>query len=609
MTQTHLDGPGLRGALITAADHVQRHRADLNRINVFPVPDGDTGTNFALTVASIADRLRANRDASVAAVAREAAEAGILGARGNCGMILSHFLLGFSEGVGARVRLSTAEFVQVLRSAVEHVYRALERPVEGTMLTVMRAIAEEGERAESADYASLFTRLLAEAREALASTPRLLPALARAGVVDAGAKGFVHLLEGIAAFLSGDPLVALDEVPDYAGVDGDAMAAGAVEYPAESEQYRFCTEGLVRGPLIPPEDVVRAVLRERGDSLVVIRSGEILKVHVHTDHPDEVFDYLRGCGELVTHKAEDMRVQHAAVERARAGHLTLARRPLSVVSDTACDLPDEVVRAHGMHLVPLSLVYPDGAVRDRLDVTATQFVERLRRGEHPSTSQPTPGAFLEGFRAAGEEGEAVVAVLLSGALSGTLASAQVATRQRHAGDAPVHLVDSRGASLLQGLLTLKAAELGEAGWEPGDIAAELGRIRERSGLMLTVDTFERLLASGRVGRGRAWLGGILDIKPILGLDTTGKVVPIDKVRGRRNVLPRMMELLEKAVPASVKRVRFGIVHVACPEIVDEVTAAIRARWGDRDIVSAPATPIIATHVGEGAWGVAHMIED
>jgi DegV family protein with EDD domain len=606
MSQTHIDGPGLRGALITAADHVQRHRADLNRINVYPVPDGDTGTNFSLTVSSIAERLRANRDASVALVARDAAQAGILGARGNCGMIFSHFLLGFSDGVGERARLSVREFVEALRTAVEHVYRALERPVEGTMLTVMRAIADEGERADAVDFGALFERLLAQAREALALTPKLLPALARAGVVDAGAKGFVHLLEGIAAFLCGDPLVPAAEVPDYSA---GTMAAGAVDYPLAEETYRFCTEALVRGPALPDADAIRAVLRERGDSLVVIRAEGLLKVHVHTDEPEGVFDYLRGLGELATHKAEDMRVQHAAVERARAGHLTLARRPVTVVSDTACDLPEEVVRAHGMHLVPLSLVYPDGAVRDRLDVTAEQFVERLRQGEHPSTSQPTPGAFLEVFRQAAEEGEAVVAVTLGSALSGTFASAEAARRQRGEEETPVHLVDSRGASLLQGLMALKAAELGEAGWEPERIVAELTRIRDRSGLLLTVDTFDRLLASGRVGRGRAWLGGILDIKPILALDGGGKVVPEDKVRGRRNVLPRMLEVLERKVPRTVKKVRFGVPYVACPEVVEEVTAAIRARYGNREVLSNPATPIIATHVGEGAWGIAYLVED
>lgn len=606
MKITHLDGHGLRGALISASDYVQRNRAELNRINVFPVPDGDTGTNLALTVASIADRLRPTSHDSVAEVARTAAEAAIMGARGNCGMILSHFLLGFSDGIGGRARLSVGEFAEVLRGAVEHVYRALERPMEGTMLTVMRAIAEEAERLEASDYVVLFERLLVRAREALARTPELLPALGAAGVVDAGAKGFVHILEGFSAFISGDPLVALDEVPVY---DAEPLVAAQVEYPSASERFRFCTEALVRGPGMPDSDSIRAVLRERGDSLVVIRSEELLKVHIHTDEPEEVFAYLRSLGVLATHKAEDMQAQHAAVERAAAGHMQLARRPVAVLADTACDLPDEVVRAHGIQLVPLNLIFEEQVLRDRFDITADQFAERLKQGAHPSTSQPSPAAFLEGFRRAGEEGEAVVAVLLSSGLSGTFASAQAAAKQRPDGEAPVHLVDSRAGSLLQGLMALRAAELGERAWEPERIVAELNRIRERSGVLVTLDTFERALASGRVGRGRAWLGGLLDIKPVLDVDREGKLVPVARTRGRRNLVAKVMEIVESRVPRSVKNVRFGVMHVACPEMVDEVSREIRARYGDREILAAPMSPILGTHAGEGAWGVSYLVED
>ncbi len=607
MNVTHLDGTRLRGALVASAEYVQRHRADLNRINVFPVPDGDTGTNLALTVASIADRLRASREDGVGAVAKEAAEAGIMGARGNCGMILSHFFLGFSNAAGDRARLSVGEFAEVLREAVEHVYRALERPVEGTMLTVMRAVAEEAERMETSDFVVLFERMLVRAREALARTPELLPALAAAGVVDAGAKGFVHLLEGISAFLSGDPLVPLESVPVY---DAEPLAAAQADYPSESERFRFCTEALVRGRAIPEADAVRAVLRERGDSLVVIRSGELLKVHVHTDEPEEVFAYLRTLGELATHKAEDMQAQHAVMGRAAAaGHVSLARRPISIVADTACDLPEEIVRAHGLHLVPLNLIFDDKVLRDRFDITAEAFAERLKQGAHPSTSQPAPAAFLEGFRRAAEEGESVVAVLLSSALSGTHASALAAARQRPEGEAPVHLVDSRGGSLLQGLMALRAAELGEAGWEPERIVAELNRNRERSGILVTLDTFERALASGRVGRGRAWLGSLLDIKPVLDVDREGKLVPVAKTRGRKNVVAKMLEIVEERVPRDVRSVRFGVVHVACPEILDEVTRELRARWGNREVICAPMSPILATHAGEGAWGIAYLVED
>jgi DegV family protein with EDD domain len=280
-----------------------------------------------------------------------------------------------------------------------------------------------------------------------------------------------------------------------------------------------------------------------------------------------------------------------------------------VVADTACDLPEEIVRAHGMHLVPLNLIFGDQVLRDRFDITAEAFAERLKEGAHPSTSQPAPAAFLEGFRRAAEEGENIVAVLLSSALSGTYASAQAAARQRPDGEAPVHLVDSRGGSLLQGLMALRAAELGERGWEPERIVAELGRIRERSGILVALDTFERALASGRVGRGRAWLGSLLDIKPVLDVDREGKLVPIAKTRGRRNVVAKVLEVVEQRVPRDVREVRFGVMHVACPEILDEVSRELRARYGNREIVTAPMSPILGTHAGEGAWGVAYLVED
>jgi DegV family protein with EDD domain len=342
----------------------------------------------------------------------------------------------------------------------------------------------------------------------------------------------------------------------------------------------------------------------------VIRAAGLLKVHIHTDEPEAVFTYLRTLGDLATHKAEDMQAQHATVERAAAGHVTLARRPVAIVSDTSCDLPDEVVRAHGIHLVPLNLVYEDRVLRDRLDITAQDFAERLKAGEHPGTSQPAPAAFMEGFRRAAEEGEAVIAVLLSSALSGTYASAQAAAKQRGEGEVPVHLFDSLGGSLLQGFLTLKASELGELGWEPPRILAELGRLRKQSGFFISLDTFERALASGRIGRGRAWLGSLLDIKPVLDVDKAGKLAPIAKVRGRKAVLPKMIEILEARVPKTVKTVRFGVMHIAAAEAAAEAAREIRARWGkDVDIMTVPGTPVFGTHAGEGAWGIGYMIDD
>lgn len=605
MQIAYVDGPRFRRSLLAACGYAELRRQDLNRINVFPVPDGDTGTNLALTVRAIAEQLRSNADRDVGAVARSAAEASVLGARGNCGMMLSHFLLGFAERVGTAERISTHDFGCALASGVERLTGALERPVEGTMLTVMRDTAEAAHETRTDDFLPFLERILAVARTSLARTPDLLPALRKAGVVDAGAKGFVSLLEGVVLFVHGDPLVAAPESADSAA---DAAAVAAVDYPTESETYRFCTEALVRGTDLPDRDQVRARLQGLGDSLIVIRADGLLKLHIHTDDPEAVFRYLRSVGTLTAHKAEDMRAQHEVVERAAAsGHLTLARRPVSVVMDSSGDVPDDVRRQHGIHVVPLMLMEGERALRDRVDITAEQFHRRMQDGGPlPTTSQPPPGAFVEAYRAAAQDGETVLSVVLGSALSGTYTSARTAATA--VPDADVRVFDSRAASALLGLLALKAAELGEAGVAPEEILEQLERIRDRSGIVFTVDTFDRLLASGRVGKGRAFLGSLLNVKPILGLSRDGKVIPVGKVMGRERLLPAVLDLLAQEIPEG-HPVRFGLVHVACPEVIEGVAGALRARFGDVDVWTLPATPVIATHTGPGAWAVAYLVED
>jgi DegV family protein with EDD domain len=605
----YLDGPRLRRALLAACEHARRQRAELNRINVFPVPDGDTGTNLALTVQAVADHLRHVDDPDVHRVAAVAAEGAVLGARGNCGMMLSHFLLGFADSLDGRRRMDTAQFGAAMDDGFTKLYAAIERPVEGTILTVMRDVVASARGWRGDDFVPLVAELVGAGRRSLASTPELLPALKKAGVVDAGAKGFVSLLEGVHLLLQGD-IDASGAAEE--GAAGDDVAA-RTEYPSPEEHFRYCTEALVRGASLPTQEEVREALRDVGDSLIVVRASGVLKVHVHTDDPERVFEYLRELGKLVTHKAEDMHVQHAVVDRAaaagRGGHVLLARRPVSVVTDSACDLSEDVVRAHGIHVAPMTLVEGDRTYRDGIDITAAEFHERLRsQGALPTTSQPTPQAFLDTFALAFEEGETVVGVLVGSTLSGTLGSAEAAASRVHRG--PVHLVDSLAASLLQGLLVLKAVELAELGRRPEEIERELERVRGQSGLLFTVATLDRLIASGRVSRGQALVGRMLDLKPILGLQPDGTVTSFGRAIGGERARVALLRSMRKAIPESVRAVRFGIVHVGVPELAARIEVELRSTYGrDREVLIAPATPVIATHLGIGAWGVAYMVED
>jgi hypothetical protein len=600
----YIDGPRLRRALIAGCQWAQQQRGELNRINVFPVPDGDTGTNLYLTVQVITDHLEKSTERAVGMVAHQAAQAAVLGARGNCGMMLSHFLLGFARSLEGRTRADASDFGGALEAGVQNLSEALDAPVEGTILTVMRDTARAVSGAHIEDIAPLAEHMLHRAHDSLERTPELLPVLSAAGVVDAGAKGFVSLLEGAVMFLRGDSVAAEPGADLVAG----APVVASIEYPDRAEQYRFCTEGLVRGNDLPDQAEVRDSLRSRGDSLIVIRSDDVLKVHIHTDEPDEVFSYLKGLGDLVTHKAEDMRAQYDAVGRASASHLALARRPVGILTDSAADLPEEIVRAHGIQVVPMMLVDGGEVYRDGVDVTAERFHKMLASQERlPTTSQPPPGSFLEGFQRAAADAEQVVGVILSSGLSGAYQSAEAALSQEP--DLPIHLADSRGASLLQGLLVLKATELAELAVPADEIVKELARIRDQSGILFTIETFDRLLASGRVSRSKAFFGTLLNLKPILAIDREGKVVPRATAIGRKRVILALLDAMAEDMGRVPETVRFGIIHVGIPEIVFEVRELLVARYGSVEILNAPVTPVLATHLGIGAWGLAYMVED
>jgi DegV family protein with EDD domain len=594
----YVDGPRLARSIFAAADWVTAGRDEINRINVFPVPDGDTGTNFSLTLRAVADALRALGDASLPDTTRTMARAAVLGARGNSGMMLAHFLLGFSESLGDRPRAAAADIAAAVRAGSSRLYTSLDDPREGTILTVAREAAEAAERAavDSPDIAEFMRRLLEEGEAALARTPQLMAALREAGVVDAGGKGFVRMLEGVVRYIDGDPILAVAETE----LERAEMPAALVEVAAERD-FQFCTEVLVRGEHLPPANEVRAAMHGFGGSVVVAAAGDILKVHVHTDSPEAVFSFAARWGRVETTKADDMRAQHR-----RLAHPE--RRPVALVADSSADLPDPVLDRHHIALVPLQVMFGDETFRDRVELKPEEFYRRLRGARDlPTTSQPTPADFVRVLRDARAEADEVVAVLLSAALSGTFASAQAAVRA--AGISGVQLVDSRSASLGLGMLTLRGAELAESGWSGVRIARELERLRGQSGMLLTVDRYDNLLRSGRVSRGKAWLAGMLDVKPILSLDASGRVIPVDRVRGREQVVPRVLALLERRLTPRPKVVRFGVAHAEAPDMAERVRNALVAAYQPRECFVTLATGVLATHVGPGAWAIFYQVED
>lgn len=317
-----IDGKLFRDALISGANNIEKNRKKVDALNVFPVPDGDTGTNMSMTFGAAKREIELLDDnISVEETAKKTSGALLRGARGNSGVILSLLFRGMSKGFGGVVDAQAKDLVKALNEGVEAAYKAVMKPTEGTILTVARVGAEKAEEKflENPEIAiiDLWDVMLEGAQKALEETPEMLPVLKKAGVVDAGGKGLVLIYEGMSQVFHGGEMVQGDE-PEVTVEDFEV----AIEHDAAGEfdgeiTFTYCTEFIVvKDPQKASALSLRAYLEAMGDSVVVVEDDDIIKVHVHTDHPGKAFEKGLEMGYLINMKVDNMREQHANKKRA-----------------------------------------------------------------------------------------------------------------------------------------------------------------------------------------------------------------------------------------------------------------------------------------------------
>lgn len=593
----YCDGSRLRRALMAAAAQVARDRDELDRINVFPVPDGDTGTNLALTLRSVAEAVGPLERAPLHEVADAAARASLLGARGNSGMILSYFLLGFARHLGRRVRAGAREVADAVLASARSLGEALEAPREGTILTVVREAATSGRSRvdQEEDLYGWLREMRGAARRSLDRTREMLPSLREAGVVDAGAKGFVEMLEGVSSLVDlGSTRSGPSDVADLMPAGPGAVTMGH----AVDGEGRFCVQMTVEASQLPSSEELRRRLSALGTSLIVVRSGDLARIHVHADEPDAVEAVLAPLGTLVATRVEDT--------RGPEGEATV--RSGLVVTDSSADLPSSWVREKGVEVVPLRLIFGDRTYLDGRDLDAEAVLRLLRDPDapQPTTSQPPSADFEQAFRRTLDAGaDKYLGIFLSAAVSGTFAAARAAARAVN-GDRGV-LVDSRSGSLGLGLLVIRAVELLEEGLSVDEVAEELERVRSRSNLVFTVDKIDWLLRSGRLGRGQAWIARLMGIIPVLQMDPAGNVVPRARVRGHEAAREEIFRALDEGL-AGARRYRIGVVHAGVPDLAETLEREVRERYDPVETYCRPITAVLAAHAGPGAWGIAYQVE-
>lgn len=316
-----ISGAMLRDAFISGANNISSNRKQVDALNVFPVPDGDTGTNMSMTMTAAKRELLLHAESTNAGdVAHAAAAALLRGARGNSGVILSLLFRGFSKGLHGKSAATAEDLAQALEIGVDAAYKAVMKPTEGTILTVARESAQEARAAVTADPAisviELWSTVVATAKESLAMTPELLPVLKKAGVVDAGGKGLLVIFEGMDfVFQGGGILPDSQQTAETVEMPSERNAAG--EYEGEIT-FTYCTEFIVIKDERASALSLRAYLESIGDSVVVVEDDDIIKCHVHTDNPGNAMQKGLESGQLSNMKIENMREQHASQKKSVA---------------------------------------------------------------------------------------------------------------------------------------------------------------------------------------------------------------------------------------------------------------------------------------------------
>ncbi len=322
VTDVHaLDGEDLKGMVHAALLWLRQHQEAINTLNVFPVPDGDTGTNMTLTMDSAWKEIADEQENHVGRMASKLAHGALMGARGNSGVILSQIWRGFARGLDEKMQMNVDDLARAMRAAADTAYKGVVKPVEGTILTVVREVAEEVEEAtdETDDVSEVFERMLQRAKAAEARTPALLPVLREAGVVDSGGQGLVVILEGMWRHLNGLPLSESDRLERVVDLEtAPAHPHGPGELHFDSD-YPYDVQFVIVGQQMDIEEI-RANIEAMGDCPLTVGDSETIKVHVHVPDPGVPISYGAKCGSLRDVVVEDMQAQYQEFISGRDEH-------------------------------------------------------------------------------------------------------------------------------------------------------------------------------------------------------------------------------------------------------------------------------------------------
>ncbi len=589
-----IDGRHLYYTFLAGAKGILQNQVALNKINVFPVKDKDTGTNLASTVRSIVENVQSDR--SFANTAGVIAEAALMGARGNSGVIFAQFLCGLSLETNNRHVLNFSEFAEVVRKSVQHMYQAVANPVEGTMLTVMSDWAEFLYLRK--DIVSDFNEILIDSLKVLAKslveTKEKLKVLKQYDVVDAGAKGFVVFIEGVIDLI-------LNRNVRYLAVE--AKQVPTLEHHDDLDEgpikYRYCTEALIKSCTLD-QMAIQELLNRYGDSAVVAGASKFTRIHVHTNQPAELFHELKDFGITTSHKVDDM-VRQQEISTRRKWNIAL-------VTDSTCDLSQELIDCYQIHVVPINLSFGECHYLDKVTITPKRFYDMLDSSStFPHTSQINERTFTNLYTHLASHYDAIVAIHLSGLFSGTMMNSKAAAeRVQKEFNKPIHVFDSKNLSGALGLILLRTAMAIESGLSLERIIQLVDDWIPKAHVFVSVKTLKYMVKGGRVSKPKGLISNILNIKPIVSMDKDGHAKLIGKTFSQVSNMKLVLKKI-KALHRQEAIWNYVVLHAHNANGAEDYTKRMQNLTGKEPVAIVDISPVIGMNAGVGATAVSIML--
>lgn len=521
------------------------------------------------------------------------AEAALDGARGNSGIIFAQYINGMYIEMTEEEDVSMEGFTHLANRAVEYAYKSISNPVEGTMITVIKDWANflMEYKDKSGDFTDLMTKSLGVAAESLRRTPEKLKVLRDAQVVDSGAKGFVHFLEGFINFMRTSEKVHLEE--DYSEI---MLQTEDVHIMDKMDlEYRYCTEALLQGENLDV-DRIKKDIEDIGNSLVIAGNPRKVKVHIHAKQPEELFRRLRSHGRITQQKADDMKRQFEA-SHSRAYEVAL-------VTDSIADLPKEIMDKYQIHMIPLNLLADGSNYLDKRTVSSDYFYRLMDEiDEYPSSSQPALSTVVEFLKYLKSHYKKIIVITVSEKMSGTYNTFRQAIEKLQLDDSSIALVDSKRNSGAEGLIVMKAAEMIHEGFGFENTLEEIEKIIPKSEIYVSVTDLKYMVKSGRISKAVGLTANALNFKPVVSIDRDGHGSIIGKSFSVDSNTRKIYSLVEE-VNKEKGIERYAIVHANAPERAESYKKHLVELLGKEPEYIMDISTIVAMSAGIGTVAVA-----